>query len=182
MNDGIDDTYDLDPVPVDETPDDDYREQIREQDPVAFLQRLEQETHTATETSTLKDYSRVEYVRHEYRRDLTPEEADHLFETVEDEDLIVYPSIDFPETGNPGVGGRAYAVVDGQRPAPGVDPELEPVIRFKAHQLPDGYDRDDVHALMDRDRNHELLSVYDLPDLGPDDSYPALVDWTELSP
>lgn len=177
MTDGLPEQYGLDPVPLDEPTQEPETARPME-DAVAFLRDLEAETHTATKTSTLKDYSRVEYTRHEYHRDVTPEEADHLFETVWEEDLIIYPSLDFPETGNPGVGGRAYSVVEADRAAPGIEPAVEPVIRFKTRQLPDAYSDADVREMVDRERNHELLSVYDLPELDPDETYPSLVDWT----
>jgi hypothetical protein len=122
---------------------------------------IDNRIHTAYEAHGSDGLDLVTYVAHDYADALTADEYEQIVETVKAETLIVYPTLD-KRYNRDGVSGKAFAILSGEQPVPGVDPELEPVLRFKPHQIPVPYDAADVDALADRGRNRQLIDYFDI--------------------
>lgn len=134
---------------------------MMDNDAIDELYDIDDRIHTAYEAHGSDGLDFFTYVAHDYEDDLTVDEYEQIVETVKEENLVIYPTLDKRYKWD-GASGKAYSILNLETPAPGVDPEMEPVLRFKPHQIPEPYDEDDVDALADRDRNRQLIDYFDI--------------------
>lgn len=132
---------------------------MTEHDAIDELYDIEKRIHNAYTAHGSDGYDFYTYVAHEYEDELSAEEYEQIVETVEEENLIVYPTVDKRYKWS-GASGKAFSILHADKPAPGLEPELEPVLRFKPYQIPEPYEEEDVYELVDSDRNRELIDYF----------------------
>ncbi len=134
---------------------------MQDNDPIDELYDIDERIHNAYTAHGSDGYDFYTYVAHDYEDELTVDEYETVVDTVEAEHLVLYPTLDKRYKWD-GASGKAFAVLNAEKPFPGADPELEPVLRFKPHQIPDPYDEDHAQQLANRDRNRELLDYFSI--------------------